>query len=168
MLSRAAGVRTLRLSLSQTLSETLSQWCSSCGGQSAAKMLSHQKLKVYEKALTVAAGAERLSADWGKRHAVVDQFCRAAESIVLNIAEGSRLRSGPDKARTLDFALGSTLECAACLDIASIKSFLSLDTLLTEKADTGNHPNAYWPQKGLAEGHDQRGVGLLSSGAFKA
>jgi len=52
---------------------------------------------------------------------------------VLNIAEGARLRSGPDKARTLDYALGSTLECAACLDIANIKGRLSPDRSLTEK-----------------------------------
>ena len=40
-------------------------------------MLTHHKLKVYEKALALAAGAQ--------------------ESIVLNIAEGARLASGRDK-----------------------------------------------------------------------
>jgi hypothetical protein len=67
---------------------------------------------------------QELSAGWGRRHAIVEHFRRAAESIVLNIAEGARLASGPDKARTLDYALGSTLECAACLDIATIKGRL--------------------------------------------
>ena len=52
---------------------------------------------------------------------------------MLNIAEGARLTSGPDKARTLDYALGSTLECAACLDIATIKGRLSHERSLTEK-----------------------------------
>jgi four helix bundle protein len=52
---------------------------------------------------------------------------------VLNIAEGARLVSGPEKARTLDYALGSTLECAACLDIASIKGCLSHERASTEK-----------------------------------
>ena len=47
----------------------------------------------------------------------MEHFRRASESVVLNIAEAARLLSGPDKARTLDYALGSTLECAACLDI---------------------------------------------------
>ena len=77
-------------------------------------MLTHHRLKVYEKALALGAGAEELSASWGRRHAIVEHFRRASESIVLNIAEGARLKSGPDKARTLDYALGSTLECAAC------------------------------------------------------
>ena len=80
-------------------------------------MFTHHKLKVYEKALAFGACSEKLSASWGRRHAILDHFRRAAESIVLNIAEGARLHSGPDKARTLDYALGSTLECAACLDI---------------------------------------------------
>jgi four helix bundle protein len=96
-------------------------------------MLTHHKLKVYEKALVLGAGAEALSAGWGRRHAIVDHFRRASESVVLNIAEGARLWSAPAKARTLDYALGSTLECAACLDIASIKGFLSRASLSEEK-----------------------------------
>jgi four helix bundle protein len=96
-------------------------------------MLTHHRLKVYEKALALGAGAEALCASWGRRHAIVEQVRRASESIVLNIAEGARLVSGPDKARTLDYAIGSTLECAACLDIASIKGRLSHERSLTEK-----------------------------------
>jgi four helix bundle protein len=96
-------------------------------------MLTHHKLKVYKKALAVAACAQELSSSWGRRHAIVEHFCRASESIVLNIAEAARLRLGPDKARTLDYAIGSTLECAACLDIANIKGRLTQDGSLTEK-----------------------------------
>jgi four helix bundle protein len=96
-------------------------------------MLTHHRLNVYEKALALGANAQELSASWGRRHAIVEHFRRASESIVLNIAEGARLVSGPDKARTLDYALGSTLECAACLDIARIKGRLSHQRSLTEK-----------------------------------
>jgi len=96
-------------------------------------MLTHHRLKVYEKALALGAGAQEISACWGKRHAIVDHFCRASESIVLNIAEGARLVSAPDKAKALDYALGSTLECAACLDIARIKGRLNIECLLAEK-----------------------------------
>ena len=45
-------------------------------------------LKVYEKALNLGAGAEAFSASWGRRHAIVDHFRRASESVVVNIAEG--------------------------------------------------------------------------------
>jgi four helix bundle protein len=96
-------------------------------------MLTHHKLKVYEKALALGSCAEDLSASCGRRHAIVDHFRRASESIVLNLAEGARLASGPNKAKALDYALGSSLECAACLDIAQIKGCLSPDRLRSEK-----------------------------------
>lgn len=96
-------------------------------------MFTHHKLRVYEKALALAADAEELSASWGRRQAIVEHFRRASESIVLNIAEGARLISGPDKAKTLDYALGSTLECAACLDLACIKGRLDPERSLAEK-----------------------------------
>jgi four helix bundle protein len=96
-------------------------------------MLSHQKLKVYGKGLTVVASLARHSAGWDKRHALVEQLCRASESIVLNLAEGARLRSPSQKQQVLDYAVGSALECAACLDIAVIKQFLMPELATAEK-----------------------------------
>ena len=94
-------------------------------------MLTHHRLKVYEKALALGAEAQELSAPWGRRHAIVEHFRRASESIVLNIAKGARLVFPPDKARSLDYALGSSMECVACLDIACIKGRLSHERSLT-------------------------------------
>jgi hypothetical protein len=54
-------------------------------------MLAHQKLKVYGKALAAVAGLTNHSVQWDKRHAVVDQLCRASESVVLNLVEGVRV-----------------------------------------------------------------------------
>jgi len=83
-------------------------------------MFTHHKLKVYDKALVFAASPEELSASWGRHQAMVDHFRRAAESLLLNIAQGARLWSGSAKVATLDYSIGSALECAACLDIARI------------------------------------------------
>ena len=96
-------------------------------------MLTHHTLKVYQKALALGASAEVRSASWGRRHAIVEQFRRASESVVLNIAEGARLHSGPEKAKALDYAIGSSLECAACLDIACLKGRLTQEQSRTEK-----------------------------------
>ena len=96
-------------------------------------MFTHHKLKVYRKALECAGSAERLSSGWASKHSFVDHFCRASESIVLNIAEGARLRSGSAKLMTLDYAIGSALECAACLDIAEIKDLLRTPEVTAEK-----------------------------------
>jgi len=96
-------------------------------------VLTLHRLQVYQKALAFGAGADELSASWGRRHAIVDHFRRASESIVLNLAEAARLRSAPDKTRTLDYALGSSLECAACLEIALIKGRISQARSFEEK-----------------------------------
>jgi four helix bundle protein len=92
-----------------------------------------EKLKVYDKALTHVAALAQLSAAWDKRHAVVDQLMRASESLVLNIAEGARLRGIANRQHVGDYAIGSALECAACLDIAGCKQFLTLDQALSNK-----------------------------------
>jgi four helix bundle protein len=90
-------------------------------------MLPHEKLEVYRKALDLIGDASAAVALWDKRHSVADQFGRASDSLVLNLAEGARLRPGRAKLRALDYALGSCLECAACADIAWIKGFLEIE-----------------------------------------
>lgn len=88
-------------------------------------MLPHEKLDVYVKAVAFVAASSVCAAEWDTRHAMVDQFGRASDSLVLNLSEAARLRPGRTKLVALDYALGSSLECAACLDIALIKSFLA-------------------------------------------
>ncbi|RPH88182.1 MAG: four helix bundle protein [Desulfobacteraceae bacterium] len=96
-------------------------------------MFSLDKLKVYDKALASAASLAQHSRSWDKRHAVTDQLLRASESFVLNLAEGARLRSAAKRQHVVDYAIGSALECAACLDSAQIKEFLCQDEALQEK-----------------------------------
>jgi four helix bundle protein len=100
-------------------------------------MLTHQKPKVYGKALAVVASLTNQSGQWDKRHAVVDQLCRASESVVLNLAEGVRVGTLARKQQLLDYAVGSALECAACVDIAVTKSLLTSDLAAVEKASLG-------------------------------
>lgn len=97
-------------------------------------MFSHQRLKVYDKALASVAHLAQHSASWDRRHCVVDHLLRASESIVLNLAEGARRWSAGHKQHSLDYAIGSALESAACLDIAVLKQFLQPDAALREKS----------------------------------
>ncbi len=90
-------------------------------------MFSIEKLKVYDKALSSVASLAQISASWDRRHALVDHLLRASESVLFNIAEGARLRGTANRQHVLDYAIGSALECAACLDIAVLKQFLSSD-----------------------------------------
>jgi len=96
-------------------------------------MFSLEKLKVYERALASVARLALLSAGWDKRHAVVDHVLRASESVVLNLAEGARLRGSPQRQHMLDYSIGSALECAACLDIAQRKQLVAPPEAFREK-----------------------------------
>src|SRR5258708_3291225 len=88
-------------------------------------MFPHEQLQVYNKALAFVTKAIAWSGSWDKKHALVDQMSRASESIVLNLAEAARLRGQPGRLRITDYAIGSSLECAGCLDIARIKELLT-------------------------------------------
>ena len=96
-------------------------------------MFYHEKLQVYVKALAFVSKATAWTGAWDKRHALVDQSSRATESIVLNLAEAARQQGTPARLRTLDYAVGSSLECAGCLDVARIKAFLTLEECYQEK-----------------------------------
>ena len=57
----------------------------------------------------------------------------ASQSIANNIAEGNGKRSPIDRPRFLDIAIGSALECAACLDGLVARRRLDATVALTGK-----------------------------------
>ncbi len=63
-----------------------------------------------------------------RRNNVIDQFCRAAESVVLNIAEAYPM-SGLDRSRRFRIAAGEAAECRAGLDLLEIRGDLGEPTL---------------------------------------
>ena len=87
-------------------------------------MFAHEKLQVYGKPLDFATKAAAWTSTWDKKHALVDRLSRATESIVLNLAEAARQRGTPARLQIVDYAIGSSLECAGCLDVARIKALL--------------------------------------------
>jgi len=93
----------------------------------------HENLKVYQKSLDSFASLQPFLSSWSKTHAFVDHLSRALESVLFNLVEAARLRQEPKKLLTLDYALGSTFECAACLDIAALKGLLDAETCVEEK-----------------------------------
>jgi four helix bundle protein len=78
----------------------------------------HEKLEVYQRALTFAAAADALrSTLLARRASLADQLERASISIVLNIAEGAGEFAPREKVRFYRIARRSGTECAAVLDI---------------------------------------------------
>jgi four helix bundle protein len=94
----------------------------------------HENLKVYQRTLLFNMRVGVWLAQWDKKHAVCDQLSRAAGSMLENIAMASAAYSAM-KQRSLDYAIGSTLECAACLDLARIKRLIDEGIAQSEKEE---------------------------------
>lgn len=81
----------------------------------------HEKLDVYREAIAFCGWTGELLAALSAKAAVKDQLDRASTGIPLNIAEGNGKISPRDRARFLEIARGSALECAACLDVLVVR-----------------------------------------------
>lgn len=93
----------------------------------------HEKLRAYQEALRFVAWVGPIIESLPSKLAARDQLDRASTSIVLNTAEGNGKRSHPDRCRYFDIARGSTLECAACLDVLVSRNQLPLETAVVGK-----------------------------------
>ena len=85
-----------------------------------------KELDVYKKALTFTRVVRETTKRFPKEELFVlsSQFRRAADSIVLNIAEGAGNSSKKEFARFLDYSIRSGFECLGCLDIALENKFI--------------------------------------------
>jgi four helix bundle protein len=92
----------------------------------------HEKLKVYNDAVSFVAWVGPLIDELPAKLSARDQLDRASTSIVLNLAEGNGNRSKAERCRFFNIARGSTVECAACLDVLVARKKLSL-----QQAETG-------------------------------
>jgi len=77
----------------------------------------HERLEVYRESIVFCAWVGEFLPSIPSKTSARDQLDRASTSIPLNIAEGNGKFSARDRARFLEIARGSALECAACLDV---------------------------------------------------
>jgi len=94
----------------------------------------HEKMTVYQRALEFIEWVTPLVEEMPKSIAVQNQLDRASTSIVLNIAEGNGKFGPADRFKYFDIARGSTVECAACLDVLVKKKKCSSDQVSSGKA----------------------------------
>jgi four helix bundle protein len=81
-----------------------------------------------------------------ERFDLTSQARRAANSIVLNIAEGSGRGTKKDFSHFLDMAIGSTFETVACFFIAERQSYISkqdLEKIKREAESLGKRINSF-------------------------
>jgi four helix bundle protein len=87
----------------------------------------YERLIVYRKALEFYSIGKTVLDNMPRKVAACDHLNRASESVPLNIAHASSCWSASERIGYLGYANGSTLECAACLDVFVAKSLLTAD-----------------------------------------
>ena len=85
-----------------------------------------ENLKVWQKALDLADQIHQLTRTFPKEeiYVLTSQIKRAADSVSLNIAEGSTGQSNPEFKRFLGYALRSNIEVVGCLHLARRRNFI--------------------------------------------
>ena len=88
-----------------------------------------EKLIVWQKSLDLTEVIHEVTQKFPKNelYVLTSQIKRAADSVTLNIAEGSTGQTNPEFNRFLGFALRSNIEVVACIYIAQKRRIISED-----------------------------------------
>lgn len=86
-----------------------------------------EKLDIWKLGLNYATGVHNLTRKFPKEELfnLSQQFKSAADSISLNIAEGSVGQSNAEQGRFLGYAIRSTAECVNCLYLPKERRYVS-------------------------------------------
>lgn len=86
-----------------------------------------EDLKVWHMAADLSNEIDLLAKKFPveERFSLASQMKRAADSVVLNIAEGSTGQTVPEFKRFLDIALRSAIEVVACLYLAQKRKYIT-------------------------------------------
>ena len=93
-----------------------------------------EELKVWQKALALSNEIDIMTKRFPKEemYSLSSQIKRAADSVVLNIAEGSTGQTIPEFKRFLTIALRSAIEVVACLFISKTRNYI-IDDIFKNK-----------------------------------
>lgn len=86
-----------------------------------------ESLRVWQKSIDLADEVDKLTRTFPKEetYILISQMKRAADSISLNIAEGSTGQSNPEFRKFLNYALRSNIEVVNCLHLTSRRGYIS-------------------------------------------
>lgn len=89
-----------------------------------------EKLLVWQKAVDLSDSIDRLTKNFPKEELFVltSQIKRAADSVSLNIAEGSTGQSNAEFKRFLGYALRSDIEVVGCLHLVKRRGYIDDST----------------------------------------
>ena len=85
-----------------------------------------EKLIVWQKSVNLSAEIHKLTLQFPKEeiYVLTSQIKRAADSVSLNIAEGSTGQTNPEFKRFLNMALRSCIEVVGCLYLAKRRDLI--------------------------------------------
>ena len=89
----------------------------------------HEDLRVYHAAIRFVAWLEEVATGITHKVSACDHLARASAGVPVNIAEASGKRSMNERRQFIDTACGSSLECAACLDVLCTLKCLQASTV---------------------------------------
>jgi len=97
-----------------------------------------EEFSIWQKAFQLANEINLLSDDFPKKemYSLSSQIKRSADSVVLNIAEGSTGQTKPEFKRFLNIALRSAKEVVSCLFLVKARNYI-------EEAVFKKHYDAY-------------------------
>ncbi|MCU0334023.1 MAG: four helix bundle protein [Chitinophagaceae bacterium] len=86
-----------------------------------------EKLEVWQEAMNLGEDVDKLSASFPQKelYNLSSQMRRAADSVALNIAEGSSAASDAEQVRFLNIAIRSCNEVVCCLHKAKCRGYLA-------------------------------------------
>jgi len=89
-----------------------------------------EKLIIWQKSLELSDEVNQLTKTFPKEEVYVltSQIKRAADSVSLNIAEGSTGQSNAEFARFLGIALRSDIEVVGCIFLAQRRGYIKKET----------------------------------------
>ncbi len=93
----------------------------------ASAQFHHERLHVYQRAVEFAAWSQQLVGQADARAAAKEHLRRASVSVPVNIADGNAKSSDRERSQCLQVAVGSALECAACIDVLGAKELLDAE-----------------------------------------
>lgn len=105
-----------------------------------------EKLVVWQKAVDLSADIHDLTKTFPKDELFIltSQIKRAADSISLNIAEGSTGQSNAEFNKFVGYALRSDIEVVGCLYLAQKRNLISDENFAKLSAMRRNFSNVEW------------------------
>jgi four helix bundle protein len=90
-------------------------------------MHNFRKLDVYQRALKHTTAVRKITASFPREElfALTSRYRRAADSTVLNIAEGAGSDSKKEFIKFLGYSIRSGYECGGCADISLMQQYVT-------------------------------------------